>query len=99
MMPSAIPKIRLGAQIHSTLAAAIDDLPQLLARFPLPLDLDRFPQLREFFVDGQLDISDFVHVHQLPAAGGADDVTCSFEPSERFLEFLAALRTGDLYAA
>lgn len=87
-------KIHLRADA-SAMEAAIAELNGLLDGKPLELDGVRFAHLRELFVDGILDASKLVRVDSNPTADGTHDVLVSLQPSELFLELLAACRAGN----
>ena len=71
----------------------------------LELDLD-FPRhlrellveiLVEILVERRFDTLKLIRVDSHPSADGAGDVLLSFQPSDLFLELLAALRARNFY--
>lgn len=91
--------IILRGEVSPSLSRAIDDLNALIEGRDLQLDVDRSVELRELFrqvfVDGVLDASNLIRIDSHPPALGASYTFLSFEPTELFLDLLAALRAGD----
>lgn len=75
---------------------AMDELRALIAGRTLELKGECLGELRELFVDGSLDAAKLVRVDSYPSARGAGYVTVSFQPSDLFLQLLAAFRAGQL---
>lgn len=92
------PKITLHADAQR-LQAAIDEFCGLVSAPVSELDVDGLGNLRKLFgklfAESVLDFSNLVRVDSHHSTLLAGDVLVSFEPTELFLELLAALRTGD----
>lgn len=87
-------RITLGADTGA-LMSSIRDLKALIGGRNLQLEGDLARQLSELFVDGDLDPSKLIRIDSRPTAGSAGDVTVFFQPSDLFLDLLAALRAGE----
>jgi hypothetical protein len=90
--------VRLNADA-TPLLAALDELRSLLERLPAPLELDGdrlSPELCQLLVDGALDPAKLVGIDSNPATDGTRDMLVAFQPSELFLQLLAALRTRNV---
>lgn len=91
-------KLRYGG-VSPALLSAFDELNALIAKRDLQLDVDRSVELRKLFrkalVDGRFEAANLVCAKGQASALGACDVFVSLEPSELFLELLAALRALD----
>jgi hypothetical protein len=79
------------------LSALLDELNALIPAGGLELDGELLPaDLRDFLLDPVFDSAKLVRVDSHPAADGTSDVHVSLQPSDLFLELLAALRTGNV---
>ena len=91
-MPSM--SIRIHCDADPALRA-LEDLASLVRdQGGLELDRDLLVQFGELFVEGVLCLDHAFQIHSDAPTSGAGDVLLSFEPSELFLQFLSALRSG-----
>lgn len=80
----------------SALQSAVAELNAVLGGGSLQLEGELARKFRQLFVDRVLDPAKLIRVDSNPAADGTGDVLVSFQPSDLFLDLLAALRAGDL---
>lgn len=91
MAPSLI-RLKVDA---APLQSALDALSVALESGSLELEGDLALQLRELFVDGSLDGGELIRIDSHRPADGTGDFLLSLEPSDLFLQLLAALGAGD----